>query len=83
MIEREDGGWGVRDLRTRQLLILLMKDHFRYNSSDTAKVCSGGLSFMERIAMVSISTDFYVRIWSIALILHSSAIPGGFQHLFL
>lgn len=29
---------GVRDLRTRQLLILLMKDHFRYNSSDTAKV---------------------------------------------
>lgn len=38
---------------------------------------------MERIAMVSISTDFYVRIWSIALILHSSAIAGGFQHLLL
>lgn len=62
-----------------------MKDLFHDCSGDKQRSChcSGGLSFMERIAMVSISTDFYVRVWSIALILHSPAIPGGFQNLFL
>lgn len=47
-----------------------------------SRLCSGGLSFMERIAVVPISTDFYGRFWSIALILYSTAIPGGFQNLF-